>query len=144
MIPKKNVPEQGMTQSRVEAAMRRLRTKFPSDLGEAYIPALAEKYEYMVGPERSTPSKAATKRQLSNVAKHGTALLVSMASLQGPAIDSLNFCCPTLGELERILQRLVDAAAPAAVRTVANDRKGRKLKSKPREIAGLPQMISTA
>jgi len=130
------IPDQGFVQASVEAAMRDLRDKWlPSGLCEVHIPMLAEKYVYMIAPDRFAPSKSGTARQLSNVKKHGNALLISMQSLQGPAIDALVFRKSTLGEFEVGLQRLIEAASHAKIPNTAKGRKGPNLKLQPRKIA---------
>jgi hypothetical protein len=138
MTTKLNIPDQGQTQSLVEAAMRSLRSRHPSYLSEIVkeaIPVLAEKYEYMIAPEPIVPSKSATTKQLANIKKHGAALYVGVMSLQGPAVDALNFSKPTLGQLEGYLKRLVEASSRAEVPLEASGRKGPKLKARPRAIA---------
>src|SRR3974390_2120761 len=65
-----SVPVPGYVQAGAEASMRDLRTQLPDDLLEAYIPALAEKYVYMIKPDPVIPSKGDTADQLSKVKKH--------------------------------------------------------------------------
>jgi hypothetical protein len=130
-----NVPVPGYVQARVEALMRDLRTQLPEDVLEAYIPALAEKFVYMIKPDPVIASKGDTADQLSKVKKHGNALLISILSLQGPAIDALHLRHPTLGEFETWLVRLVEVASHAEVPTTANGRRGMKPKFRASEIA---------
>jgi hypothetical protein len=130
-----SVPVPGYVQARVEALMRDLKTQLPESVLEAYIPALAEKYVYMIKPDPVIPSKGDTADQLSKVKKHGNALLISILSLQGPAIDALHLRHPTLGEFETSLIKLVELASCAEVPTTANDRRGMKRKFRASEIA---------
>lgn len=130
-----SVPVPGYVQARVEALMRDLRMQLPENLLEAYIPALAEKYIHMIKPDPVIPSKGDTSDQLSKVKKHGNALLISILSLQGPAIDALHLRHPTLGEFETSLIKLVEAASRAEVPTTANNRRGMKRKFRASEIA---------
>lgn len=136
------VPDQGAAQNEIEAAFRELRpvvvtkqnTWLPIEYHEAMIRSFSEDLVLLMAPDRTTPPISATKEQLAKVRKHGSALWVSIESLQGPAIGALDFHKPTLGEFQLVLQRLVEAASRPIVPIMAN-RRGPKEKIQPRRIA---------
>jgi hypothetical protein len=122
-------------QDRVEAAMRGLRSWLPPDLLEALIPALAEDVVYLMKPDPVAPSGKDTAHQISSIKDRAEALLVGLLSLQGPAIDALNFHRPELGEFEALLRKLVEAACRAESPDTGNDRRGVKSRLQPRRVA---------
>jgi hypothetical protein len=110
------------------------KTWLPIEFHEAMIQSFAEDLVSMIAPDRDMPSTSDTKEQLAKLRKYGSALWVSLASLQGPALDALDFRQPMLGEFERLLGSLLEAASGAKVRN-SETRKGPKPKLRAREIA---------
>jgi hypothetical protein len=129
------VPDPGSVQARVQDLMHDLRKQLPEHLFEPSIHDLAEKYVYMMKPDSVIASKRDTADQLSKVKKHSEALLISISSLLGPAIEALRLPRPTLGEFEASLTKLVEAASRAEVPSTANSRRGMRLKLQASRIA---------
>jgi len=98
------------------------------------IPDLAEKYIYFVIPDRAETSASVTKKQLVDIEKHGLKLLDALRSVQGPAINALNFRKPTLGEFEAKLEKLVEAAAQAT-KSATKTNSGPKVNVQPYAVA---------
>lgn len=128
-----------------EAALRKLKPRaVPSeqDIAAVWsraIPSFVQDFSQLMVPDQPAPSKGVTEAQLANVEKKGEALLRSLMSLQGPAVDALHsrFHDLTLGEFMEMLQRLITAASGAPVPEESTDREGPKFREQPRKIAAL-------
>jgi hypothetical protein len=156
-------PDFALKQKRVEAAMWALPLWLPRNVCETYIPALAEKYAYVLFGHLFD-AKPLTEKQIRSkllkIKEQSEALLLSVMMLERPAGDALyrtiaecdrspEIPCfippemlklhphrPTLGEMMAYLQRLVDAASsPTIPGDAVKKQKGPDLKILPREIA---------
>jgi len=137
------VPEMGAAKAKIVAAFRELKPKqvtkqntyLPIGFHELMIEHFSEDLALMVFPQETDPPSSVTRRQLRNLETTARAFWISMASLQGPAVDALRFTDPTLGELQRTVERLLGVALLARAGKTSKDRKGPKPKVRAQEIA---------
>jgi hypothetical protein len=153
----------GLTQKRVEAAMRALPAGMPDCVSEDDIAARAEHY-LCIRSDRLCEAKPLTKKQteakLLKIKEQSETLLISLMTLERTASDALyrtiaqserspDTPClippsmmelhprrPAPGEIMAYLQRLADAAtSPIGLGDAVKERKGPDLNMLPREIA---------
>jgi hypothetical protein len=137
------VVDHGAAQKKIEAALSGLASWIPDSTRGELISALAEKLACIGSPNFPAPPPASvTAAQLSDVKKHGSALLAALDALQGPAVDALRFRDHDgragAYAFRKSLRKLIDDATTAlAVVAHTKDPSGPKSKPLPRAVAAL-------
>jgi hypothetical protein len=85
-------------------------------------------------PKAEQPSARQSKALIAMIKNRSRLLWESLAQLRGPAIDALDFHKPTIGEMEKLVYRLYQAASNA---TLEPPPKGRRVDQRSLDIACL-------
>jgi hypothetical protein len=101
---------------------------------EIYMDLYIEQMLEHFAPKAKQPSAKRSKALIAIIENRSLLLWKSLAQLRGPAIDALGFHKPTIGEMEKLVYRLYQAASNA---TLEPPPKGRRADQRSLDIACL-------